>query len=331
VAHETWASLQPRALGFVALLSALLLAAGPPVRAEPAAAPERPVDAAKTSAAASADDQDDLAKYGRLEASIRAVAQRDHIPTPVIEALIRIFADNVDLQRTAQPGDGFVVVTEPTGNRRHGRGERIVFAALTRGGQTDRFYRFATRRGAIGYFDDNGRSAGKLLLRRPLRDGMLISSFGTRRHPILDYMGFHTGVDFAAAAGTPIYAAGPARVEIAGWRADYGKLVRLRHSGGYQTAYAHLSRIARGVAPGARVRQGQLIGYVGATGLSTGPRLHYEVLVNSRYVDPLRIRLPAQRVLRAAMLARFDQERERLDAVASRDGQFHALIAQNEE
>ena len=135
----------------------------------------------------------------------------------MIDALIRIFSETVDLQRVAQPGDGFVVVTDRRSKRSRARGAGIVLAALTHGGQTDRLYRFTTRRGAVGYFDENGRSAGKLLVRRPLRGGLLRSSFGLKQHPILGYAKMHTGVDWAASTGTPVYAAGPAMIEAAGW------------------------------------------------------------------------------------------------------------------
>lgn len=313
----------------VPVLAALcaLLALAQAARAETAAPPDKPADVAKTSDAA-ADDADDLATYGRLDAGIRAAARRDHLPAPVVEALIGIFSDGVDLQQAAHPGDGFVVVTDGAARRSRARDGRILFAALTHGGQTESFYRFTTRRGAVGYFDASGRSADKVLIRRPVRDGTLHGVFGMVRHPILGTTKFHAGVDWEAAAGTPIYASGPGRIESAGWEGGYGKRICLRHPGGYETAYAHLARIPRGIAPGVQVRQGQLIGYVGSTGLSSGPHLHYEVLVDGRFVDPIRIRLPAQRVLRARALAHFERQRERLDAATRRDAAFHTLVAQ---
>jgi len=266
-----------------------------------------------------ADDQDDLAKYGRLDERIRAAARRDGIPAPVAEALIRIFSDDVDLQRAAHPGDGFVIVTQ-TGDG------GIVFASLTYGGQTKSFYRFATPGGAAGYFDQAGRSADKRLVRRPLDGGRLQAAFGLQRHPILGYAKMHTGVDWEAPLGTPIRTAGAGSVERAGWSGDYGEQVRLRHDGGYETAYAHLSKIADGLVPGARVEPGQVIGTVGSTGLSTSPHLHYEVLINGRFVDPLRIRLPAQRVLDRTERVDFDRRQPGVDADV-RDAPFHPLVA----
>jgi murein DD-endopeptidase MepM/ murein hydrolase activator NlpD len=144
------------------------------------------------------------------------------------------------------------------------------------------------------------------------------SGFGIRRHPILGYTKMHTGVDWAAPTGTPIYASGNGTIEKEGWESGYGKYIRIRHTNGYETAYGHMSAFARGVEEGKRVRQGQVIGFVGSTGLSTGTHLHYEILVNGRFVDPMRIKLPRGRVLEGPLLASFDQERERLDGIMAR-------------
>jgi murein DD-endopeptidase MepM/ murein hydrolase activator NlpD len=237
--------------------------------------------------------------------------------------LIRIFADDIDLQRVAHPGDGFVVVTD---DARQQPGSNIVFTSLTYGGQTEQFYRYATPGGDVDHFDRSGRSADKLLIRRPLRDGLLRSSFGIKRHPILGYTRMHTGIDWDAPLGTPIFAAGAGTVETAGWSDAYGKTVRVRHNGGYETNYAHLFTIASGLAPGVAVERGQAIGSVGSTGISTGPHLHYEVLVNGRFVDPVRIRLPAHRVLEGATFAEFDRRRAGVD-VDAHDAPFHPLFA----
>jgi murein DD-endopeptidase MepM/ murein hydrolase activator NlpD len=130
----------------------------------------------------------------------------------------------------------------------------------------------------------------------------------------------HTGVDWAAPLGTPIYASGNGVVEKVGWEACYGKYVRIRHANGYETAYGHMTAFARSTQAGARVRQGQVIGYVGSTGLSTGPHVHYEILVNGRFVDPLRLKLPRGRVLDGQLLDGFDRERDRLDTMVARAG-----------
>lgn len=144
------------------------------------------------------------------------------------------------------------------------------------------------------------------------------SGFGLRRHPILGYTKMHTGVDWAAPSGTPIYASGNGVVEKVGWESGYGKYIRVRHNNGYETAYGHMTAYARRIDEGTRVRQGQVIGFVGSTGLSTGSHLHYEILVNGRFVDPMRIKLPRGRVLEGALLANFDKERERLDGIMAR-------------
>ena len=144
------------------------------------------------------------------------------------------------------------------------------------------------------------------------------SGFGLRKHPILGSVRQHTGVDWAAPLGTPIYASGNGTVEKVGWESGYGKYVKLRHSNGYETAYGHMTAFAKGIVAGGRVRQGQVIGFVGSTGLSTGPHLHYEILVNGRFVDPMRIRLPRGRALDGPMLATFEKERDRLDGLSTR-------------
>jgi murein DD-endopeptidase MepM/ murein hydrolase activator NlpD len=181
------------------------------------------------------------------------------------------------------------------------------------------FYRFQTNDdGIIDYYDETGKSAKKFLVRKPLATGIMRSGFGARNHPLLGYYKQHTGVDWAAPLGTAIYASGNGIVEKVGWESGYGKYVRIRHANGYETAYGHMTAFARATQPGKRVRQGQVIGYVGSTGLSTGPHLHYEMLVNGRFVDPLRVKLPRGRVLEGPMLALFEREREYIDGILAR-------------
>ena len=150
--------------------------------------------------------------------------------------------------------------------------------------------------------------------------GRFRSSFGMRRHPILGRYKMHTGVDWAAPRGTPIMAAGNGVITYADWKSGYGKHVKVRHANGYETQYSHMSGYAKSIKEGARVRQGQVVGYVGSTGLSTGPHLHYEVLVNKRFVDPMKIRLPRGRVLKGPALEAFLRERARIDALLDIDG-----------
>ena len=177
----------------------------------------------------------------------------------------------------------------------------MLFASLTTGGETRRYYRFqSSDDGLVDFYDETGKSAKKFLVRKPLADGIMRSGFGNRHHPMLRYTKMHTGVDWAAPMGTPIYASGNGTIEKIGWEGGYGRYIRIRHANGYQTAYGHMSAFARNMAEGKRVRQGQVIGYVGSTGLSTGAHLHYEIIVNGRHVDPMRIRLPRGRVLEGA-------------------------------
>lgn len=265
-----------------------------------------------------ADDPADLAKYGRLEDRIRAAAKRDGIAPQVAEAMVRIFADDIDLRRVAHPGDGFVVLTDDA------TPDAIVFASLTFDGQRVAFYRFATPGGDVDYYDRGGRSANKLLVRRPLRDGWLNSAFGLKRHPILGTTRMHTGVDWDAPLASPIFAAGAGTVEFAGWKDGYGQIVRLRHSGGYETTYAHLLKIADGLKPGIQVERGQVIGSVGSTGVATSAHLHYEVLLDGRFVDPMRVRLPTQHVLEGMTLAAFTVQR--VEADSTRGAFFHPLF-----
>jgi murein DD-endopeptidase MepM/ murein hydrolase activator NlpD len=195
----------------------------------------------------------------------------------------------------------------------------VLFASLTVGGEVKKFYRFQTTDdNVVDYYDETGKSAKKFLVRKPVNEAIMRSGFGVRRHPILGYMKMHTGVDWSADHGSPIFSAGNGVVERAGWEGGYGKQVRIRHANGYETAYGHMTAFAKGMEPGARVRQGQVIGFVGSTGLSTGAHVHYEVLVNGRFVDPMRIKLPRGRALDGPTLATFEQERDRLDNMMAR-------------
>ena len=267
----------------------------------------------------SEDDENDTSGV-RLYQSIYETALRNRIPRPIIDDMIRIYSYDVDFQRKVQPGDAFEVLytgeeETPVADARNG----VLFATLTIGGETKKFYRFQSPDdGLVDYYDETGKSAKKFLVRKPLLAGIMRSGFGLRRHPILGYTKMHTGVDWAAPSGTPIYASGNGTVEKVGWESGYGKYVRVRHKNGYETAYGHMTAYARGINEGTRVRQGQVIGFVGSTGLSTGSHLHYEILVNGRFVDPMRIKLPRGRVLEGVLLASFDKERERLDGIMAR-------------
>src|SRR5690606_5305192 len=178
---------------------------------------------------------------------------------------------------------------------------------------------FQMEDGTVDYFDKDGRSARQFLLRSPVPTGQFRSGFGMRRHPILGYSRMHSGVDWSAPRGTPIIAAGNGTVKKAGWASGYGKQVQIQHANGYVSSYSHQSEIAKGIVPGATVRQGQVIGYVGSTGLSNGPHLHYELIVNGTKVDPMRVRLPGGKALKDEELEAFLAERDRIDALLRSD------------
>ena len=256
----------------------------------------------------------------RLYQSIYETALRHQMPRSTINSLIRIYSYDVDYQYKIQPGDSFDVLF--TGDDENPGGDSkndVLFASLTVGGETKKFYRFQTPDdGVVDYYDETGKSAKKFLVRKPLETGIVSSGFGDRNHPFLGIMRAHSGVDWRAPLGTPIYAAGNGIVDKVGWESGYGKYIKIRHTNGYATAYGHMTAFSRSIVAGARVRQGQVIGYVGSTGLSTGPHLHYEIIVNERPVDPMRIRLPRGRVLDGIMLTSFEQERDRLDRVVTR-------------
>jgi len=271
----------------------------------------------------SEDDDDDDGSGVRLYQSIYETAMRNKVPAPVIEDMIRIYSYDVDFQRKVQPGDSFDVfyAGEDEGTAVSEKNE-VLFASLTVAGETKKYYRFQTPDDAVvDYYDETGKSAKKFLVRKPVNNAIMRSGFGGRRHPILGYVKMHTGVDWATAYGTPIFASGNGVIEKVGWEGGYGKYVRLKHNNGYETAYGHMSAFAKGMEVGKRVRQGQIIGFVGSTGMSTGAHVHYEILVNGRFVDPMRIKLPRGRSLEGPVMASFEKERDRLDVqMAGRGG-----------
>jgi murein DD-endopeptidase MepM/ murein hydrolase activator NlpD len=252
----------------------------------------------------------------RLYQALYETALEQKIPDPLITELVHIFSYDVDFQSRVSPGDSLEVFHSLPEADSGQDDEEILYAAITLDGATKRYYRYRSPDdGVVDYFDEEGRSAKKFLIRKPMNGGVLRSNFGYRKHPILGYKRLHPGVDWAAPRGTPILAAGNGVVEKAGWSSGYGNFTLIRHTNGYESAYGHQSAIAKGIRPGTKVRQGQLIGYVGSTGLSTGPHLHYEVRINDKPVDPLRVRLPRGRVLQGDILAAFKQEKARIDTL----------------
>jgi murein DD-endopeptidase MepM/ murein hydrolase activator NlpD len=242
--------------------------------------------------------------------------------------LIKLLASGVDFQSRLNPSDRIeVLFSQPDGDDQASDDSELLYVSAIFGGTTRNFYRFQMQDGSTDYFDENGRSAKQFLLRNPLPNGKFTSGFGARRHPILGYVKMHTGTDWAAPVGSPIIAAGNGVIEKAGWAGGYGKQIIIRHANGYETSYNHQSAFAKGVAPGVRIRQGQVIGYLGSTGLSTGPHLHYELIVNGTKVDSMRVRLPVGKVLKGDDLVAFKRERERIDDLLKQEDSDSLKVA----
>ncbi len=248
------------------------------------------------------------------------------------EKVIRLLASNVDYQARLKPSDSMEAMFSVNEETNEASEEsELLYLAASFGNNSVSLYRFRNPEdGSIDYYDSEGRSARQFLIRNPLPNGRFRSGFGMRRHPILGYKRMHWGVDWSAPRGTPIIAAGNGVVEKAGWnKGGYGKQTLIRHPNGYVSSYSHQTKIAKGIVPGARVKQGQVIGYVGSTGLSTGPHLHYELIVNGRKVDPMRVRLPDGKSLSGDILTAFHVERERIDRLVGRDDDSRRVAALN--
>lgn len=258
----------------------------------------------------------------RVDDSLYAASRAQGVPDEAMMQMIRLFSWDVDFQRDIQAGDRFEIVydTLSTEDGRHRRVDQITFARLHSGGETRTAYRYVHDDGRVGYYDENGRSVRKWLMRTPIDGARMSSGFGKRKHPVLGYTKMHKGVDFAAPTGTPIYAAGDGKVEFAGRKGTYGNYIRIRHNDEFSTAYAHLNGFAADVKSGARVRQGEVIGYVGSTGRSTGPHLHYEVLARGMQINPLKVPKQEHATLGDQELAALTRQIERLGALRSGKG-----------
>jgi len=275
------------------------------------------------------DDTPIVAARGSLPAVYDGIYQAAYsygLSRSMTRRLIKLLASDVDFQSRLNPTDQIdVFFSQPDESNQVSDDSELLFVSANFGGTTRKFYRFAFADGSVEYFDEKGRSSQQFLLRKTLPNGVFRSGFGGRQHPILGVTRMHTGVDWAAPSGSPIIAAGNGIVEKAGWVGGYGRQTIIRHANGYETSYNHQSAIVRGIKPGVRVRQGQVIGFVGSTGLSTGPHLHYELIVNGRKVDPLRVRLPTGKVLEGEDLVRFTAERARIDELLREEKQGSPL------
>jgi murein DD-endopeptidase MepM/ murein hydrolase activator NlpD len=263
-------------------------------------------------------------QHSTLYASLYAQALQQGLPPAMIMRIIRTFAYDVDFRRRIGPGDGFEAFYDVAeGGTAPGAGNakpnELLYAALTVGGETRKFYRYRTPDGLVDFYDVQGNNAKKFLMIKPVRGEVRYTSgFGQRMHPLLHVLKMHTGVDWAGAAGTPILAAGNGVIAEMGRKGGNGNYVRIRHANGYETAYSHMLKFFPGLGVGSKVAQGDQIGYIGTTGLSSGPHLHFEVLVNTSFVDPMTIHVPHERQLGGRQLGEYGKERSHIDDLMNR-------------
>lgn len=256
-----------------------------------------------------------LAK-GKIESSLYGTATEEGVPPYIISELMQVFAFDVDFQRHISPGDSFEAFYGDPLSGSSTKRNVLHYATLNLGNKTKTYYRFTTPDdGVTAYYDETGQSANKFLMRTPVSGARMTSNYGLRKHPLLGYTRMHSGVDFGLPAGSPIKAAGNGVVSQAGSAGAYGIAVRIKHQKGYETLYAHMSRLASGIKPGIEVNQGQIIGYVGATGRVTGPHLHYEIRVQGKPVNPMEVKAAGGRQLSGDMLAAFELHKNKLIAM----------------
>jgi len=265
------------------------------------------------------DSDENTGNRASVYLSTYRAAKAQGLPDDFITKFLKVHSYDVDFKQRVKAGDSFELfydlVQEEGGPERPGE---LLYASVNIGGETHGYYRFRTPDGVVDYYDEKGSNSKKFLMRTPVKAARLTSGFGYRRHPLLKTLRLHSGVDWAGPVGTPIMAAGSGTIEVAGREGGYGNYVRIRHANGYKTAYGHMLRFAEGVAKGVKVRQGQVIGYLGNSGMSTGPHLHYEVLVNSRFTNPLSIKIPHSRQLQGRLLSEFRREKARIDDLMHR-------------
>jgi murein DD-endopeptidase MepM/ murein hydrolase activator NlpD len=255
-----------------------------------------------------------------LYAAVYLAGLTQHLAPETIQRILNINAYDTDFRRRVRPGDTLEMFFDMKDDQStDGPPGELLYTAIASGGETYKFYRFRSADGVVDYYDEDGNNSKKFLIRKPVRgeNVRLTSGFGIRFHPLLNTRKMHTGVDWACALGTPIIAAGNGTIEEEGHKGYYGNYIRIRHSNGYQTAYGHMSRFGK-LHVGDKVRQGQIIGYVGSTGLSSGPHVHFEVLVNNRFVDPMSIQVPRERKLEGRDLAEFEKERAHIEELMRR-------------
>ena len=258
-------------------------------------------------------------KEGSIDSSLYNTATELGIKPNTIIEFARLYGFQVDFQRDIWKGDSFQIIYEQFENEDGSLIESgdIIYSNLNIQGNDLNLYKFILGNKEIDYFDENGRSMRKTLMKTPINGARLSSSFGKRKHPILGFTKMHTGTDFAAPTGTPIMASGDGVVTRAQWCGGGGNCVKIKHNSTYQTVYAHMSKFGRGIKKGVKVRQGQIIGYVGSTGLSTGPHLHYEVIENGKKINSQKLRLPSGKTLKGEQRNRFEVNKIKIDVLKS--------------
>ena len=234
----------------------------------------------------------------------------DGLPLEILSEAIKLFSFDVDFQRDIQKNDEFEIFYEVfiNGNKGNISYGKIKYIKLNLHGNILEYFIFKDEDDHFDYFNKEGKNARKALMKTPIDGARLSSSYGVRKHPILGYNKLHKGVDFAAPKGTPIYAAGNGVIDFVGKNGGYGKYIRIRHNSSYKTAYAHLSNYKKNIYKGIRVSQGEVIGYVGSTGKSTGPHLHYEVIYQNKQINPMKMKLPSGKILKDNELKKFNKE-----------------------
>ena len=263
-------------------------------------------------------DKKIIYKENLIIQSLYKAAKDQQIPPNTIIEFAGIYGFQVDFQRDIRKNDKFQILYEIFLNEKNeviDTGD-ILYANLKLSGQDNNLYYFDYK-GSEGHYDKNGKSVKKALMKTPINGARLSSPFGMRKHPIDGYNKMHRGTDFAAPLGTPIMASGDGIVKKAGWCGGGGNCVKIKHNSTYQTVYAHMSKFARGIKPGVRVKQGQIIGFVGSTGKSTGPHLHYEVIVNGKKVNSQKLKLPSGKILKGKERKIFETNKIKLDVLKS--------------
>jgi murein DD-endopeptidase MepM/ murein hydrolase activator NlpD len=251
----------------------------------------------------------------KVGSSLYATAKDNQVPDYIVAELTRVFSYDVDFQRQVKPNDTFEVFY---GNPLTGSSTKrkvLHYAQLTLDGVKKTYYRYVNADGQVDYLDENGKSASKALLKTPVSGSKLTSGFGMRKHPLLGYTKMHTGVDFGVPYGSPIRAAGSGSIKLAGRHGAYGVMVEIKHNNKFETLYAHMSKLADGIRAGKKVNQGQIIGYVGATGRATGPHLHYEVRAEGRPMNPLKVKATGGKQLAGKDLQKYKLYKTRVLAL----------------